>query len=207
MYIDQTLQRYLDDLASSQPTPGGGSASALSGAMGAALASMVCRLTLGKEAFASVQQEIEDLLKQTEALRLRFQQLVQEDIEAYGRLSASYKMPRGTGEERAARTAAIQKQLVEAALVPLEIAERAAELMQCCQRIAEIGNTNVLSDVATGALLASSAGEGAALMVRINLRAMKDDKLVTDLGGRLGKALTLITQGGQRVTSIVGGRM
>jgi formiminotetrahydrofolate cyclodeaminase len=207
MYIDQTLQGYLDDLASSQPTPGGGSASALSGAMGAALASMVCRLTLGKEAFAGVQQEIEDLLKQTEALRLRFQQLVQEDIEAYGRLSASYKMPRETGEERAARTAAIQKQLVEAALVPLEIVERAAELMQCCQRIAEIGNTNVLSDIATGALLASSAGEGAALMVRINLRAMKDDKLVTDLGERLGKALTLITQGGQRVTSIVGGRM
>lgn len=206
MYIDQTLQRYLDDLASSQPTPGGGSASALSGAIGAALASMVCRLTLGKEAFAGVQQEIENLLKQTEALRLRFQQLVQEDIEAYGRLSASYKMPRETGEERAARTAAIQKQLVAAALVPLEIAERAAELMQCCQRIAEIGNANVLSDVATGALLASSAGEGAALMVRINLRAMKDDKLVTDLGERLSKALTLLAQGGQRVTSIVGGR-
>ena len=206
MYIDQTLQRYLDDLASSQPTPGGGSASALSGAIAAALASMVCRLTLGKGAFAGVQQEIENLLKQTEALRLRFQQLVQEDIEAYGRLSASYKMPRETGEERAARTAAIQKQLVAAALVPLEIAERAAELMQCCQRIAEIGNANVLSDVATGALLASSAGEGAALMVRINLRAMKDDKLVTDLGERLSKALTLLAQGGQRVTSIVGGR-
>ncbi len=206
MNIDQTLQNYLDDLASSQPAPGGGSASALSGAMGAALASMVCRLTLGKEAYAGVQQEIEGLLSQTEKLRLRFQQLVQEDVEAYGQLSACYKLPRETSEERAARTAAIQKQLVEAALVPLEVVESAAELIQCCQRIAEIGNATVLSDVAAGAILASSAGEGAALMVRINLRSMKNEALVAELGERLSKALTLISEGVQRVRRIVGGR-
>ncbi|HEX9131828.1 MAG TPA: cyclodeaminase/cyclohydrolase family protein [Ktedonobacteraceae bacterium] len=207
MYIDETLQRYLDDLASAQPAPGGGSTAALSGAMGAALASMVCRLTIGKAAYAGVQQDIEELLKRTEHLRLRFQQLMQEDIEAYGRLSASYKLPRETSEERATRTAAIQKQLVEAALVPLEVAERAAELVQCCQRIAEIGNATVLSDIATGAILASSAGEGAALMVRINVRALKNDELVVELGERLGRALTSIADGVQRVTSIVGSRV
>src|SRR5260370_27131385 len=119
MYIDQTLQHYLDDLASSQPTPGGGSASALSGAMGAALASLVCRLTLDKEAYAGVQQEIDELLKRTENLRLRFQQLMQEDIEAFGRLSASSKLPHETSEEHAARSGAIQEQLVGATLVPL----------------------------------------------------------------------------------------
>jgi len=204
-YIDETLRHYLDDLASAQPTPGGGSTAALSGAMGAALASMVCRLTMGKEAYADVQQEIEGLLGRTEHLRLRFEQLIQEDIEAYGRLSACYKLSRETSEERAARTAAIQKQLVEAALVPLEVVERAAELIQCCQRIAEIGNTTVLSDVASGAILASSAGEGAALMVRINLQAMKNDELVAELGDRLSRALTIIAEGVQRVTSIVGG--
>lgn len=207
MYLDQTLQHYLDDLASSQPAPGGGSAAALSGAMGAGLASMVCRLTLGKEAYAGVQQEIEGLLRQTEKLRLRFQQLMQEDIEAYGRLSASYKLPRETGEERATRSTTIQEQLVEAALVPLEVTECAAELIQCCQRIAEIGNATVLSDVVMGAILASSAGEGAALMVRINLRAMKNEKLVAEWGERLGKSLTLISEGVQRVRSIVGSRV
>jgi formiminotetrahydrofolate cyclodeaminase len=207
MYIDQTLQHYLDDLASSQPTPGGGSASALSGAMGAALASMVCRLTLDKEAYAGVQQEIEELLRQTENLRLRFQQLMQQDIEAYGRLSASYKLPRETSEERATRSGAIQEQLVGAALVPLEVAELAAELIQRCRRIAEIGNAVVLSDVANGAILASGAGEGAALMVRINLRAMRNDTLVAELGERLSRALTTISEGVQRVSSIVGGRM
>jgi len=174
--------------------------------MGAALASMVCRLTLGKEAYAGVRQEIEELLRRAENLRSRFQQLFQEDIEAYGRLSASYKLPRETSEERAVRSAAIQEQLVEAALVPLEVAERAAELVQCCQRIAEIGNAAVLSDVAIGAILASGAGEGAALLVRFNLRAMKNDELVAGLGKRLSGALALISAGRQRVTAIVGER-
>ncbi len=206
MYMEETLQRYLDDLASAKPTPGGGSTAALNGAMGAALASMVCRLTMGKQAYASVQQEIEELLRKTEYLRNRFQQLMQEDIKAYGRLSASYKLPRETTDERESRTEAIQKQLVEAALVPLEVAECAAELSQCCLRIAEIGNTTVLSDVATGAILASSAGEGAAFMVRINLRSMKDDKLVAELGDRLNTALAIIAEGVQQVTNRVGGR-
>jgi formiminotetrahydrofolate cyclodeaminase len=205
-HMGDTLQRYLDDLASAQPTPGGGSTAALSGAMGAALASMVCRLTMGKHAYASVQQEIEELLEGTEYLRNRFQQLMQEDIEAYGRLSASYKLPRETIDERESRTEAIQMQLVEAALVPLEVAECAAELSQCCLRIAEIANSAVLSDVATGAILASSAGEGAAFMVRINLRSMKDDKLVAELDDRLNTALAIIADGVQRVTKIVGDR-
>ena len=96
MYIEEPIQRYLDDLASVQPTPGGGSTAALSGAMGAALASMVCRITLGKEANTQVHQEIEELIKGTEYLRSRFQQLLQEDIVAYGNLAASYKLPRET---------------------------------------------------------------------------------------------------------------
>src|SRR5437588_11992622 len=111
MYLEQTLHSYLDDLASAQPTPGGGSASALRGAMGAALASMVCRLTLGKAGYEQAQAEVEDILEQTEQLRARFRQLLAEDIAAYGRLSAGYKLPRETGEGRAARAAAMQKQL------------------------------------------------------------------------------------------------
>lgn len=206
MYLDQPLQNYLDDLASSKATPGGGSASALTGAMGAALACMVARLTLGKDKYAVVQQEIEELLQQTENLRVRFQQLMQEDIDAYGRLSECFKMPRETNEERATRSAAIQARLVDAALVPLEMVECAAELLQYCQRIAEIGNATVLGDIATGSMLASSAGAGAAWMVRANLQAMKDIELVSALGDRLSAALDIITEGSQHVTNIVGER-
>lgn len=206
MSIDQPLNVYLDTLASAQPTPGGGSASAISGAMAAALTSMVARLTLGKDEYVGVQAEMERLLQQTEQLRERFEQLMQADIDAYGQLSAGFKLPRSTPEERAARTKAIQEQLVEAAQVPLEMAERAAELMQCCLRIAEIGNKNVLSDVATGAMLATGSANGAAWMVRTNLNAMKDAQRVQSLQARLQAALERTTQLGQRVTEVVGSR-
>ena len=206
MYIEEPIQRYLDDLASAQPTPGGGSTAALSGAMGAALASMVCRITLGKESYADVKQEIEELLTRTESLRSRFQQLMQEDIEAYGRLSASYKLPHATSEEREYRADMIQKQLVGAALVPLEVAECAAELIKLCQRIAEIGSITVLSDVATGAILASCSGKGAAFMVRINLRSIKNGTLAVELENRLNTALATIAEVDDQVINIVGSR-
>lgn len=206
MYLEEPLQVYLDDLASTKPTPGGGSAAAVSGAMGAGLASMVARLTLVKAEYAQVHQEMEELLQQTEGLRKRFQQLIQEDIDAYGRLSASFKMPRDTEAEFAARASTIQARLVEAALVPLEVAERSAELLQYCQRIAEIGNTNVLSDVGTGAMLASSAGAGASWMVRTNLRAIKDLQVVSVLSDRLSIALEHVSAYSQQITSTVGGR-
>jgi methenyltetrahydrofolate cyclohydrolase len=206
MYLDEPLQKYLDELASSQPTPGGGSAAALSGAMGAGLACMVARLTLGKADYVAVQPEIEELVRQTETLRLRFQHLMQEDIEAYGRLSATFKLPRSTSEEKAERTKAIQAQLVEAALVPLEVAECAAELVRYSLRIAEIGNANVLSDVATGTALASSAGTGAAWMVRINLHAMKDQEQVNALSARLSAALDTLATYSQQVINKVGER-
>jgi len=207
MYLEKPLQKYLDELASAQPTPGGGSAAALSGALGASLACMVARLTLGRADYTTVQLEIEALVERIEALRTRFQELMQEDIEAYGRLSAAFKLPRTTSEEKVARTKAIQGQLVEAALVPLEVVERAVELVQCCLRIAAIGNVNVLSDIATGTALASSAGTGAAWMVRTNLHALKDQEQVQKLNSRLSAALDTIAADSQQVIDTVGERV
>lgn len=206
MYIDQTLQLYLNDLASSSPTPGGGSAAAVSGAMSAALVCMVCRLTLGKEKYADVQEEISTLLKQAEEHRQRFQELMAEDIAAYGALSASLKMERGTEEQLLKRAAAIQKGLAEAALVPLEMSERAVEVAKICERVAEIGNVNVLSDVAAASMLAASAGTGAAWMVRVNLKNLQNERQVANIGGRLSSVLDQITSRCQHVTVIVGER-
>jgi formiminotetrahydrofolate cyclodeaminase len=206
VYIDQPLQTYLDDLASSSSTPGGGSAAALSGAMAAALTCMVCQLTLGKEKYADVQDEIASLLSRAEEQRQRFQQLMAEDIAAYGRLSACFKMPRASEEERQARATAIQQNLVEAALVPLEISERAVEVAGICERVAEIGNVNILSDIAAAAMLAASAGTAAAWMVRVNLQSLKDAQTVESLSRRLSQALDQITSRCQQVTSLVGKR-
>src|SRR2546421_684103 len=152
MYLERQLQEYLDDLASAKPTPGGGSAAALSGAMGAALVCMVARLTLDKTEYAAVHTEIEKIVQSAEALRARFQVLMSEDMDAYGRLSACFKLPKATVEEKEARTRAIQASTRDAALVPLEVAERAVELVRSCQRIAEIGNKNVLSDIAVASI-------------------------------------------------------
>jgi formiminotetrahydrofolate cyclodeaminase len=206
VYIDQPLQTYLDDLASSSSTPGGGSAAALSGAMAAALTCMVCQLTLGKEKYADVQDEITSLLGRAEEQRQRFQQLMAEDIAAYGKLSACFKMPRASEEERQARATAIQQNLVEAALVPLEISERAVEVAGLCERVAEIGNVNILSDIAAAAMLAASAGTAAAWMVRVNLQSLKDTQTVESLSRRLSQALDQITSRCQQVTALVGKR-
>jgi formiminotetrahydrofolate cyclodeaminase len=206
MFVDRPLQEYLDQLASAEPTPGGGAAAALSGAQAAALASMVARLTLGKADYTAVQTEIEDILPQIEQLRALFQQLMQQDSDAYATFSRALKLPRGTPEEKAARTRAVQAALGQAALVPLDVVECAATLLRLCQRIAEIGNVNLLSDIAVAAALATAAGTGAAWMVRVNLHSMKDLATVEALSSRLGEALDQIMERGQAITNIVGER-
>jgi len=206
MYLDRPLREYLDDLASAQPTPGGGSTAALSGAMGAALVCMGARLTLGKAEYATVYLEVEGIVRNAEALRARFQVLMAEDMAAYGKLSTCFKLRNATSEEKAARTGAIQASLVEAALVPLEMAERAVELIGYCQRIAEVGNKNVLSDITTAATLTLSAASGAAWMVRVNIESLKDPEQAEALKERLNVALRAVTEGCQQVVQIIGGR-
>lgn len=206
MYLDKPLQVYLDDLASDQPTPGGGSTAALSGAMAAALTAMVSRLTLSKADYAPVHAEIQAVLERAEQVRARFQQLIQEDIDAYGQLSASFKLPRATAEEKAARTTAVQAALLTAALVPLAMVELTAELAHLSLRVAEIGNKNVLSDIATAAGLESCAGSGASHMVRVNLHSLKDAERVSELEHRLDTALTTLAQLSEQTVNTVGGR-
>ena len=141
-----------------------------------------------------------------EQLRARFAQLLQEDIFAYGQLAAAYRMPRATGEERNERSTTIQKQLAEAARVPLEGVECAAKLTRLCQRLAEIGNVNVLSDILVATALARAAAEGAASLVRINLRSMKNTALAAELEERLANALQTVEQGRLDVAATVGRR-
>lgn len=206
MYIDQTLQCYLDDLASSSSTPGGGSAAAVSGAMAAGLASMVCQLTLGKAKYAEVQDEIMALLQQAEEQRQHFQQLISDDIAAYDHLATCLKLPRETDEQRAARVAAIQQGLVQAALVPLEMCERANTVAQICMRVAAIGNANVISDIGAAGMLAACAGSAAGWMVRINLKNLKDQEQVATLSQRLSSSLNELLNRCQQVSTLVGER-
>src|ERR671925_443302 len=122
MSNNQTVQAFLDELASAAPTPGGGGAAALSGAMGAALVSMVCNLTIGKEKFAGVEAQMQEILSQSEALRTRLTGMIEEDVAAFDTVMAAYRLPKDNDEEKAARIAAIQQASKEATLVPLAAA-------------------------------------------------------------------------------------
>jgi len=174
MYVEKPMIVFLDKLASRSPEPGGGSVSALVGALGAALISMVGNLTLGKEKYADVQDRIEELLKSSERLRDQLQTLIQRDTEVYADVSAAYKLPRETEEEKAERAARIQEALKKATEVPFEIAERCLEVARLSKTAAEIGNVGAVSDAGVAVLLAEAAAQSAALNVKINVNSIQD---------------------------------
>jgi formiminotetrahydrofolate cyclodeaminase len=186
---DKPVTNFLDELASNAPAPGGGSVAALSGALGAALVSMVCNLTLGKKAYADVQEEMQDLLDQSEALRQKLTDLLEDDVAAYTGYSNAAKMPRDTEEEKAARAETMQAALKVATDVPLRIAGAAVKVMDLCMPAAEKGNKWAVSDAGVAVLMAEAALRSAALNVLINLGTLKDEEFVADRRAKLDSLL------------------
>lgn len=174
IYAAEPLQVYLDDAASSKPAPGGGSVSACVGALGAALVSMVCNLTRGREKFAAVEAEMQELVGRSEAARARLERLLQDDTTAYSGVIAAYRLPKETEDEVAARRAAVQAGLIVAANVPLEICRVAVEVCRLSRTAAELGNPQAVTDAGIGAVLGEAAVVGAALNVTINLGSITD---------------------------------
>ncbi|PKQ27964.1 MAG: methenyltetrahydrofolate cyclohydrolase [Candidatus Anoxymicrobium japonicum] len=175
MYVEGKIIDFLDRLASSSPEPGGGSASALAAALGAALVSMVANLTTGREKYADVQDSIIELVNSSEKARATLENLVQKDTEVYGVLAAAFKMPRETDEEKTKRDVAVQAALKRATLVPYAIAEQCLEVAKLSEIAADIGNVNAVSDAGVAALLADASAGCAALNVKINLKSVKDE--------------------------------
>jgi formiminotetrahydrofolate cyclodeaminase len=177
---DKPVTSFLDELASNAPAPGGGSVAALGGALGAALISMVCNLTLGKKGYEEVQGDIEDLLAQSEGLRKELTDLLEQDVAAYTAYSVAAKLPRNTDEEKAERTKAVQAALKNATMVPMRIAEAAVRVMDVCMPTAEKGNKWAVSDAGVAVLMAEAALRSAALNVLINLGSIKDEAFVAE---------------------------
>lgn len=174
MYVQKPMIEFLDKLASRSPEPGGGSASALVGAVAAALVSMVGNLTLGKEKYADVQDKVEELLASSERLRDELQGLIQKDTEVYADVSAAFKLPRDSEEQKKERAARIQEALKLATEVPFEIAEKCLEVARLSETAAEIGNVGAVSDAGVAVLLAEAAAQSAALNVKINVNSIED---------------------------------
>ena len=182
---EQTINMFLGNLASSAPTPGGGSVASLSGAMAAGLISMVCSLTIGKKQFAEIEGEVRRIQERAEGLRHELQALAQEDIEVFGRLSAAYKLPRTTDADAASRQAAIQKVTRVAAEVPLRTAQAAAALMPLCTSLASHCSRLIVSDIGVAALLARATVQSAVLNVEINLSGLEDKIFVRETRARI----------------------
>lgn len=190
MYADKPLDKFLADLSSRSPTPGGGSAAALSGAMGAALVCMVCNLTIGKEKYKDVESEMQAILARAGKLRDDLLGQIAADVAAYGGVAAASKLPRGTDEEKAERSAALQQALKKATTPPLDIARLCAAVMDLCLPVGEKGNARAVSDAGVGIAVAEAGLCSAALNVKINLGLIKDHAFVAKANKTLDSYLT-----------------
>jgi methenyltetrahydrofolate cyclohydrolase len=185
MYTEKSVNEFLEALASKEPVPGGGSTAALGGSLAAALVSMVCNLTLGKEGYEQAQEKLTEILQQAEALRQELPQLLDADMAVYGKVMAVYRLPRKTDEQKQIRQAAIQVALVEAAEVPLQIADRCARVLKLALPAAELGNRWAISDAAAGALLAEASLRASLLNVYVNMASITDQAYVALLRSRV----------------------
>ncbi|MCR4424757.1 MAG: cyclodeaminase/cyclohydrolase family protein [Firmicutes bacterium] len=180
-FAGMALREFLGELGASTPAPGGGSASAVAGAMGLALVSMVAGLT-PKEAIQQTEAaRLTDVREKACALRERLLALADEDTAAFNCVMRAYRLPKSTDTEKQARREAIQLALKGAVRTPLEVLEVAAEGMRLARVVAERGNSNAASDVGVAALLLDTAMGGAIFNIQINLAAIKDTAFVADI--------------------------
>ena len=179
-----TCGTFLEELASKAPTPGGGAASALCGAVAAALTAMLANLTVGKAGSEENEQQTAQIIAAAGKLREELTALADDDAAVFGKFMAAYKMPKTTDEEKAARTAAIQQAAV-AADVPMQIAEKSMEVLLLARKIIVIGNPNAISDGTVSAIVARAALRSALYNVKINLGLIKDAAYVEQAAAKM----------------------
>ncbi|KYK26519.1 hypothetical protein AYK20_03715 [Thermoplasmatales archaeon SG8-52-1] len=198
---------FLSELASSSPAPGGGSVAALSGSLGAALSSMVCNLTIGKEKYNDVEDEIKKVLKKSEEIQKRLTKLIDEDTQAFNDVIKAFKMPKETEEQKKKRSKAIQEGYKKAAFVPLETAKTCEKILDLAKVVAEKGNQNSITDSAVSALMAQAAVESAVLNVKINLGSIKDENFVKNISSELDELIKNTKMKTEEILSFVNGKI
>lgn len=179
MKLDQlSVRDFVTELGSGNPTPGGGSVAALCGALGAALSAMVSKLTVGREKFNQTQESMEEVKKTADDLVARFLDLVQEDSDAYQKVTAAFEIPKETEEQNDSRQAAIEEAMKRAATVPLETLRASERLMGIAREAIRGGNPNAITDAGAAVQLANATAVVASYNVRINLSRIKDEAFV-----------------------------
>jgi formiminotetrahydrofolate cyclodeaminase len=183
---DLSVREFVEKIAGPDPAPGGGSAAALAGALGAALCAMVARLTLGKEKYGGVSEEMEATRSSADALCSRLLQLMDEDSDAYNQVLAAFRLPR---EDKAVREDAVQKAIKQAASVPFETLRAVSEMADLVKTGIDKGNPNCLTDAGVAAQLLRAAATGAAYNVKINLPGIRDPAFRSQIGSKTSELL------------------
>jgi glutamate formiminotransferase/formiminotetrahydrofolate cyclodeaminase len=168
---------FLDELAAGTAAPGGGSAAAYGGAMGASLVAMVARLTVGKKKYADVEARMNEIIVEADQLRAALSKGVERDAAAFGEVMAAFKLPKDTDDQQAARAAAIEAATRHAAEVPLEAAHMAARVIELAAELAKTANLNAISDAGSAGALAGASLHAAALNVKINAASLQDQSV------------------------------
>ena len=202
-YISSDMREYLTDAAAGESTPGGGSVSALVGALAASMSEMAGNFTVGKEKYADVESEVARLVSDLKRRRQKLLTLVDADVEAYGEVDKAYGMPKDTEEQKADRTTALQVALGEAMKVPLNVMRQCAEVGSISVRLAEIANPNLITDVGVSAILAEAACAAARLNVEINLKYLKSSETVEGTRQEIEKLSEETSDARSRVSEIV----
>ncbi len=174
MIKEQKIDEFLEALSSRQPVPGGGGASALSGALASALGLMVGNLTVGKKKYADVEEEVQGMMRRLEQLQKDMASLADRDAKVFAPLAAAYGLPSGTEEERAHKEQVMEKNLLAASLVPMEIMEKAYEMLELLAGLEQKGSVMAVSDVGVAVQFARTALTGAVMNVYINTKSMKN---------------------------------
>ena len=202
-----SIDDFLDRLASKDPTPGGGGAAAIMGAMGAALVSMVCNVSYGKKGYEAAEPELREVCAQSEALRKRLTGMVADDVSAFDELMAAYKLPKNTDEDKERRSLAIQASLKRATEVPLACARDCAEVIRLSRRAGEYGYLGVISDAGVGVSAAYAAARSAALNVYINAPSLKDRAFAERALAELEGIMTSCAAESEAVYALVRGKL
>ena len=181
MLVDLTIKEFLAETASNAPAPGGGSISALNGAIATALTEMVANLPIGKKKYADVEGQTKTIATEAALIRERLIRDIDRDSEAYDRVFAAFKLPKETEEQIAERARAIEDATKEAAIVPMQVAEEIASVMETVIYVAHKGNRNAVTDACVAMMTARTCVLGALLNVRINLASIKDKAFVKQM--------------------------
>lgn len=175
-FVKQSCTDFVQVLSSKAPVPGGGGASALVGAVGAALGNMVGELTVGKKKYMDVEAEIKEMMDASKKLQHELLELVQKDAESFAPLAVAYGLPKDTEEQKAEKERVLESALKIACDVPLEIMEKCCQGIELCGQFAEKGSTMAVSDAGAGAIFCRAALQSASLNIYINTKSMKDSE-------------------------------